>query len=203
MSWGILFLLQLYYNVSLDWDPWYRAIILSLYMAIVSLIEIIFVEKRSLFTRLNLGAKNITLLVYSITTAIVFLYTRNDYRVASLIITGSFVLPVFEEMFFRACILGSVAFDWPKVSEMRKEERTDRLRIGLAYLILSSIGFALVHDDVIQALLGFITPVTGALILLRFTFSFAIGGLYFYTRSYIYVVIFHLFYNLSYIVLNG
>jgi membrane protease YdiL (CAAX protease family) len=172
-------------------------------MAIVSIIEIKFVERRSLFTRLNLGAKNITLLVYSITTAIVLLYTRNNYRVASLIITGSFILPVFEEMYFRACILGSVAFDWPKVSEMRREDRSSRLKIGLTYLILSSLGFALVHDDIIHALLGSISSVTAILFLLRFLFSFAIGGLYFYTRSYIYTTIFHLFYNLSYIVLNG
>jgi membrane protease YdiL (CAAX protease family) len=86
---------------------------------------------------------------------------------------------------------------------MKGVERSTRLRTGVAYLTLSSLGFALVHDDVIHALLGPVTPVAYVLLFLRFTFSFAIGGLYFYTRSYIYAVVFHLFYNLSYIVLNG
>lgn len=200
-SWAILFAIQVYFNIYPIQDEWLRILILASYMLLVSFAWVMLVERVPLARRLNLNDRTTVVFVYSLTASVLVLFTRRDFMSAALIAGGSMVLPVFEELYFRAYLLGSVSFNWPSVNSMDKESRKLFLREGLVYLTLSSLGFALVHDDVIRMLLsGGPMVVSLTIFLLRFLFGFTIGGLYFYTRNFMVTSVFHIIYNLTYII---
>lgn len=84
---------------------------------------------------------------------------------------------------------------------MGEQDKKHFLREGLVYLILSSIGFALVHDDVIKTIMTNSLPgIYLTIFFLRFLFGFTMGGLYYYTRNFITTSVFHMIYNLTYII---
>ena len=200
-SWATLFLLQVYFNLNPTQNEWLRITVLTSYMLIVSTTWIRFVEQRPLLQRLNLNQQTLILFTYSLLASIVVLFSKQNFATAALIAGGSMILPVFEELYFRAFLLGSVSFNWPSVKTMNIQNRNNFLREGLAYLILTSLGFALVHDDVIQTLLiNAPLNINYTILFLRFLFGFTIGGLYYYTRNFVVTSVFHIIYNLTYII---
>ncbi len=204
LSWITLFCIQVFFNIKPTQDDWLRITILSSYMILVSITWIKLVEKKPLTSRLNINEKTILIFTYSISASILVLFTKRSFPAAALIAGGSMLLSVFEELFFRAYLLGSVSSNWPDVRSMNGQDRSNFLKEGITYLILSSLGFALVHDDVIRTILTASLPdINLTIFLLRFLFGFTIGGLYYYTRSFMLTSEFHIIYNLTYIIANN
>jgi membrane protease YdiL (CAAX protease family) len=200
-SWLLLFFIQVNFNVNPTNNEWFRISVLLIYILIVSTAWIRLVERKSLSERLNFNQSTLVLFTYSISSSIVVLFIKQDFGIAALVAGGSIILPIFEELYFRAFLLGSVSFSWPKVQVMDANDRKVFLREGLAYLVFTSLGFALVHDDVIQSLLanGFMN-LNYTIFFLRFFFGFTIGGLYYYSRNFIITSVFHIIYNLTYLI---
>jgi len=157
-------------------------------------------KKKSLLDRLYVNQQTTVLFTYSLLASVLVIFTKQDFSTAALIAGGSMILPIFEELYFRALLLGSISYNWPSVNSMAKQERAKVLKEGAIYLILTSLGFTLVHDDVIQKILSGSYTVNYAIILLRFLFGSIIGGLYYYTRNFIVTSTFHIIYNLTYII---
>ncbi len=196
----VLLAIQVYFNLYPTPDEWFRIILLSGYMLISSITWIRYVEHKPLLSRLGISQQTIVAFTYAMTASILVLFTKYNFGAAALMTAGSMILPIFEELYFRANLLGSVCADWPKVNELR--ERVDRkvLVEGLVFLLLTSVGFAVVHDDVIQMILNGLLAVNYPILLLRFLFGFTIGGLYLYTRSFVVTGVFHIIYNLTYLI---
>ncbi len=200
-SWGILFCIQVFFNINPTQDNWLRITILSSYMMLVSVSWIKLIEKRQLTSRLNITDKTIVIFTYSLSASILILFTKRSFPAAALIAGGSMILPVFEELFFRAYLLGSVSSNWPDIRSMNGQDRISFLKEGIVYLILSSLGFTLVHDDIIRMIITASLPnINLTIFFLRFLFGFTIGGLYYYTRSFMLTSEFHLIYNFTYII---
>ena len=200
LSWTSLFAIQVYFNIYPTQDEWLRITILSSYMLLTSIAWIRFVEKRPLLDRLNVNQQTTVLFTYSLLASVLVIFTKQDFATAALIAGGSMILPIFEELYFRAFLLGSISHTWPSVNTMTRQETRKFLKEGAAYLLLTSLGFALVHDDVIQTILSGSYAVNYVIILLRFLFGFTIGGLYYYTRNFVVTSTFHIVYNLTYII---
>ncbi len=170
-------------------------------MMLVSVSWIKLIEKRQLTSRLNITDKTIVIFTYSLSASILILFTKRSFPAAALIAGGSMILPVFEELFFRAYLLGSVSSNWPDIRSMNGQDRISFLKEGIVYLILSSLGFTLVHDDIIRMIITASLPnINLTIFFLRFLFGFTIGGLYYYTRSFMLTSEFHLIYNFTYII---
>jgi len=200
-SWVILFLVQVYFNRNPAQSEALRILVLTTYMLVASTVWITLVERRKLTDRLNLNEKTLMLFTYSLTVSILVLFTKQSFMTAALITGGSMILPIFEELYFRAYLLGSVSNNWPKFETMNPQDRKPFLREGVAYLLLTSLGFALVHDDVITIILtNNLTTISLTIFLLRFLFGLTMGGLYYYTRNFIVTSTFHIIYNLTYLM---
>jgi len=200
-SWVVLFSIQVYFNLNPVHDEWIRIIILSSYMLLVSVSLIKFLEKKPLTKWLNINERTIVVFTCSLSASIFVLFTKREFPTAALIAGGSMLLPVLEELYFRAFLLGSVSFGWPNVKTIPRENRRLYFREGLVYLVLTSLGFALVHDDVIRSVL--VSNLYGlnlTMFFLRFLFGLTMGGLYFYTRNFMITTAFHVVYNMTYII---
>ena len=156
-------------------------------------------------SRLGLDEKGVTALTYVLLAAILLFFTRDSFWNATTLIAGSAIMPLFEELFFRAYLLGSMVEEWPLLSHLPHTERIKLVRQALLPLFLTSISFALVHDDVISVLLSLplIDFNSVVIILMRFFFGMAVGDLYIFRRNLIVPAAFHVAFNLSYFLLAG
>ena len=204
-SWMVLFLLQLFFNLFPVFQFWPRVFLLSSVMLLSAVLWIKLGEGGSLKIRLGLDEKRVTVLTYMFLAVILVLFTRDSFREATLLTGGSFIIPLFEELFFRTYLLGSMVKEWPNIRDLPRAERVRLVKLSFFPLLLTSLSFALVHDDVIAMLLNL--PLVGfssvAIILLRVFFSMAVGGLYLLNRGLIVSTAFHITFNLSYFLFAG
>ena len=204
VSWCTLFASQIYFNVNPSTSILLRISILSTIMIASSTIWVITEQKGTLHDWLGLDARRITLLTYTALAAVLVFFTRNSFKEATILAGGSLILPVVEELYFRCYLLGSAVRGWPDFYSLDREERGKFVRKATKPLLLSSIAFALVHDDVISLIIkgtgaGYMLPV---LILLRATFGLAVGGMYILQRNLAVPAAFHVAFNLSFYLLS-
>lgn len=74
-------------------------------MSLVSVIWIKLVEHSPISKRLNINDKTVVLFIYSLSASIIALFTKRDFFTAAIIAGGSMILPIFEELYFRAFLL--------------------------------------------------------------------------------------------------
>ena len=202
-SWIILFLLQLFFNLVPSFHFWSRVVLLSSVMFLSAILWIKFAERASLRGRLGFDEKGVTVLTYVVLAVILVFFTRDSFREAALLTGGSLIVPLFEELFFRTYLLGSMVKKWSNIHDLPREERVKLFKLSFLPLFLTSISFALVHDDVIKILLGL--PLLNfnslIIILMRVIFGMAVGGLYLLQRKLIVPAAFHVAFNLSYFLM--
>jgi membrane protease YdiL (CAAX protease family) len=204
-SWILLFLLQLYFNVFPVSSFWLRVFLLSSIMLLSPVLWIKLVERRPIKSRLGLDEKGVTALTYAASAAILVFFTRDSFGEATLLTGGALIVPLFEELFFRAYLLGSMVNGWPSLHDLPRMERMRLFKLSLFPLFLTSLSFALVHDDVITTLLSLplIDPNSLVIFTLRLVFGMTVGGLYLLKGKLIAPVAFHVTFNLSYFLLRG
>lgn len=204
-SWIILFLLQLFFNLFPVFQFWPRVFLLSSVMLLSTFLWIKLLEGASLKARLGLDVKGVTVLTFMFLAVILVLFTRDSFREAALLTGGSFIIPLFEELFFRAYLLGSMVKEWPNLHDLPRVERIRLVKLSFLPLLLTSLSFALVHDDVIAILLNLplVTFSSVMIILIRVLFSMAIGSIYLLKRSLVLPTAFHLTFNLSYYLITS
>jgi len=205
ISWCILFFAQIYFNVNPTISVLLRTIILSTLMIISSVIWARTEYKGALHEWLGLDEGRITLLTYMTVAAVLVFFTRNSFREATILAESSLILPVVEELYFRCYILGSAVKSWPDFYSFSRRERGKFVRKAAIPLALSSIAFALVHDDVISLIIKGIAAdyMLLILILLRVTFGLAVGGIYILQRNLAIPAFFHVVFNLSFYILKN
>jgi len=204
LSWCLLFASQIYFNINPPTSILLRISILSAIMIASSTIWVMTEQKSTLHDWLGLDGRRITLLTYTALAAVLVFFTRNSFKEATILAGGSLILPVVEELYFRCYLLGSAVRGWPDFYSLDHRERGRFVRRATKPLMLSSIAFALVHDDIISLLIkgaatGYMLPV---LILLRATFGLAVGGMYILQRNLAVPAAFHVAFNLSFYILN-
>jgi len=201
-SWIGLFSIQVFFSVY-NQDTLSKILTLSTYMIVTSFFWIKWVEKRSVRERLDLHLKNFQFLIYALVLSVVFLFTKNNFGTASLLFGGSILLPIFEELFFRCYLLGSMINDWPKFYSIPKEDRRSYVIKATPPLLLTSLAFALVHIDIVSLIIngnfGFMLV---SLIIIRMIFGWAVGGIYIIQKNISMPSIFHIFFNISYYIFN-
>jgi len=200
----MLFGSQIYYNMNPPTSILLRISILSTIMIVSSIIWVRTEQKGTLHDWLGLDARRITLLTYTALAAVLVFFMRNSFKEATILAGGSLVLPVVEELYFRCYLLGSAVRDWPDFYSLDRGERGKFVRKATKPLVLSSVAFALVHDDVISLMIkgvaaGYMLPV---LVLLRATFGLAVGGMYILQRNLAVPAAFHVAFNLSLYLLS-
>jgi membrane protease YdiL (CAAX protease family) len=200
----MLFASQIYFNMNPPTSILLRISILSTIMIVSSKIWVRTEQKGTLHDWLGLDARRITLLTYTALAAVLVFFTHSSFKEATILAGGSLILPVVEELYFRCYLLGSAVRGWPDFYSLDRGERGKFVRKATKPLILSSIAFALVHDDVISLIIkgtaaGYMLPV---LILLRATFGLAVGGMYILQRNLAVPAAFHVAFNLSFYILN-
>ncbi len=201
-SWLGLLGIQVFFSFHTP-DTLFRIIILSIYMTSTSLLWIKQVEKKSLRDRLDLHLRNFQFLIYTLVLSIVVLYTKDNFGTASLLLGGSILLPIIEELFFRCYLLGSMMDDWPNFNLLPREERRSFIRKAILPLLLTSIAFALVHNDVIYLVInGDIGFMLFMLIIIRVIFGWAVGGIYILKKNISMPSILHILFNISYYIFN-
>jgi hypothetical protein len=134
-SWIILFLIQSFFNINPTENEWLRIYVLITYIILVTVAWIKLIEGLSLTTRLNLNPQTVVLFTYSISSSIIILFIKQNFSTAALIAGGSMILPVFEELYFRAFLLGSVSYFWPMNQTMTAHDRKVFLKESLVYLL--------------------------------------------------------------------
>jgi membrane protease YdiL (CAAX protease family) len=202
ISWIGLFSVQVFFSIY-NQDTLFKILILSTYMIVTSILWIKWVEKRSLRDRLDLHLKNFQFLIYALVFSIVFLYTKNDFGTASLLFGGSILLPIFEELFFRCYLLGSMISDWPNFYSVPREDRRSFVIKATPPLLLTSLAFALVHIDIVSLIInGNIGFMLVALIIIRMIFGWAVGGIYILQKNISIPSIFHIIFNISYYIFH-
>lgn len=202
LSWLILFSLQLFFNIYKIVPFWIRVATLSSWMFLTSIFWIKHVEKTSLIKRLDIEEKGITFLTYIILTSLVIIFLSSPFSKA-LTLTGTIsILPMFEELFFRVFLLGSMVNKNPYSNFKSFSKKHNIIKEFIFPLIVSSLLFALVHDDVIIPMLvcKFTIP-SLTIFSMRVLFGVAIGDLYiFFSRRMTVPVASHLAFNLTYFV---
>jgi len=203
ISWVALFLLQLFFNIFPSWSFWFRVSVISVLMFFSATVWIKAVERKSLTGRLGLDEKAVTVLTYMSVAAILVFYTREAFSMATLLTTGSLIVPVFEELFFRVYLLGSFVEDLPSFQDLPRPERRTLVRRAIFPLFLTSLSFALIHDDVINILLGLplVNLNSVVIVFMRLAFGIAVGDLYLFKRNLIVPAASHVAFNLSFFVL--
>lgn len=204
ISWCTLFVAQIYFNVNPTISVLLRMSILSTIMIASSVIWVITEQKGTIHGWLGLDERRITLLTYTAVAAVLVFFTRSSFKEATILAESSLILPVVEELYFRCYILGSAVRGWPDFYSLGRGERVIFVRKVAIPLVLSSVAFALVHDDVISLIIkgtaaGYMLPV---LVLLRATFGLAVGGMYILQRNLAVPAAFHVAFNLSFYILN-
>lgn len=200
----VLFLLQVLFIIFPIFNFWIKAFLLSSFMLFSTFIWIRIFEKRAIRVELGLDENGVTLLTYMFLGVILFFFTHNSFMEATMLTGGSLVVPVFEELFFRKYLLGSMVEGLPRIRDLSRVERIRFFKHAFLPLVATSLMFALVHDDVVTALLGFhiIDFNLLAIIVLRSVFGIAVGGFYLLKRNWILPAIFHVVFNLSYFLLH-
>lgn len=155
--------------------------------------------------RLGLNERSVILLTYTVLVAILLYFTGASFEVAALTTGGALLVPIFEEIFFRSFLLGSLVGDWPNIEELPRPERLRLFKKSILPLLVTSVLFSLVHDDAITALMGlpFLDLNMIVIMVLRMLFSMAVGGLYLLRGKLILPVIFHVSFNLSYFLMTS
>ena len=204
ISWCALFVAQIYFNVNPTISVLLRMSILSTIMIASSVIWVRTEQKGTIHGWLGLDERRITLLTYTAVAAVLVFFTRSSFKEATILAESSLILPVVEELYFRCYILGSAVRGWPDFYSLGRGERVIFVRKVAIPLVLSSVAFALVHDDVISLIIkgtaaGYMLPV---LVLLRATFGLAVGGIYILQRNLAVPAAFHVAFNLSFYILN-
>jgi membrane protease YdiL (CAAX protease family) len=172
-------------------------------MISTSLLWIKIIEKKSILDRLDLHLRSFQFLIYTIVFSIVYLYIRDNFGDASLILGGSILLPITEELFFRCYLLGSLMDDWPNFNLLSREEKRSFIRTAIKPLLLTSIAFALVHNDVIYLVInGEIGFMLFVLVIIRVMFGWAVGGIYILKKNISTPSILHIFFNITYYIFN-
>lgn len=199
LSWAVLFFVQLFFNLFGIVSLWFRIFFLSSFMLFSTVFWIKWVEKNDLGSRLGFNEGGLTVLTYVFLSAIVLFFTQRSFWEATQLLCLFSVVPLFEEFFFRIHLLGS----------MVKEEGScknfiSRVKVLGVPLLLTSLLFALVHDDVIAFMLNpsleFFS--FGGAVFARVIFGFASGDLYLiFNRRLVVPVTCHLTYNLSHFIL--
>jgi membrane protease YdiL (CAAX protease family) len=156
-------------------------------------------EERPIMKRLGLDNKALTILLYLVMAFLLVIFTRNSVREAALLTGGTLIVPVFEELFFRAYLLDSMVLEKPRQGRALWKKT-------VFPLVLTSLAFAIVHDDVIAFFVTF--PLVNVkflvVVILRVVFSITMGGLYLLEgRKLIVPTAFHLMFNLSYFLVNS
>ena len=200
----LLFLLQVFFTIY-PTPFWIHLSVLSTYLVTSSIVWIKIGESTSLIRRLNISGGGILLLTYSILVGVLFIYTQNNFFQASLITGGSLILPLFEELFFRVTILGSVFEGKPAFRTLSKSERLPFFKKAIIPIVTTSVAFALCHGDVISALLGVSSPTPGIviIILIRAIFGWAVADLYLYNPGLTLPASFHIAFNLIAVLISG
>jgi len=202
ISWIGLFCIQIFFSIYIQ-STLFKILILSTYMIVTSILWIKRIEKRSLRDRLDLHLKNFQFLIYALVLSIIILYARNNFVAASLLFGGSILLPIFEELFFRCYLLGSMISDWPNFYSLPREDRSSFIKKATPPLLLTSLAFALVHNDVVSLIInGNIGFMLFALIIIRIMFGWAVGGIYILQKNISIPSIFHIIFNISYYIFN-
>jgi membrane protease YdiL (CAAX protease family) len=202
-SWLGLFTIQVFFSFYYIQDILLRIIIISTYMLFTSILWIKGAENRSLIVRLGLNLRNVTLLIYALSLSIVVLYIKNNFEDASLLTVGSILLPIFEELFFRCYLLGSMMNNWPSFYSLPRKDRRSFIRKATPPLFLTSLAFALVHNDIISLVInGNIGFMLFMLIIIRVIFGWAVGGIYILQKNIAMPSIFHIIFNISYYIFN-
>jgi membrane protease YdiL (CAAX protease family) len=173
-------------------------------MLLSTILWIKIVEKKSIRNEIDLNEKGLTILIYMFSAVIVFFFTRRSFREATLLTGDYLIVPFFEELFFRKYLLGSMVEGLPKLHGLHQIEQIRLIKRSFFPLIITSIMFALVHDDVIAAFLSLPLFSFNSLliIVLRVIFSLSVGGLYLIEKKWLMPTIFHVTFNLSYFLLN-
>ena len=202
VSWLGLFSIQIFFSLYIQ-DTLVRIIILSTYMISTSLLWIKIIEKKNIHDRLDLHLRNFQFLIYTVVLSIVILYAKDNFGTASLLFGGSILLPIIEELFFRCYLLGSIMEDWPNFNTLSREERRSFIRKAILPLLLTSIAFALVHNDVIYLVInGNIGFMLFVLIAIRVIFGWAVGGIYILKKNISMPSILHIIFNITYYIFN-
>jgi len=204
VSWCMLFASQIYFNINPATSILLRISILSTIMIVSSTIWVRTEQKGTLHGWLGLDERRITLMTYTALAAVLVFFTRSSFKEATILAGGSLVLPVVEELYFRCYLLGSAVRGWPDFYSLDRGERGRFVRKATKSLVVSSVAFALVHDDVISLIIkgtaaGYMLPV---LLLLRATFGLAVGGMYILQRNLAVPAAFHVAFNLSFYILS-
>jgi membrane protease YdiL (CAAX protease family) len=172
-------------------------------MISTSILWIKCIEKKNIRDRLDLQLRNFQFLIYTVVLSVVFLYTKDNFGTASLIFGGSILLPIIEELFFRCYLLGSVIDDWPNFNTLPRGERRSFIKRAIKPLLLTSVSFALVHNDVIYLVInGKIDFMLFVLIIIRVIFGWAVGGIYILKKNISMPSILHIFFNITYYIFN-
>ena len=201
-SWLGLFSIQIFFSIFSQ-DTLIKLIILSTYMISTSILWIKCIEKKNIRDRLDLQLRNFQFLIYTVVLSVVFLYTKDNFGTASLIFGGSILLPIIEELFFRCYLLGSVIDDWPNFNTLPRGERRSFIKRAIKPLLLTSVSFALVHNDVIYLVInGKIDFMLFVLIIIRVIFGWAVGGIYILKKNISMPSILHIFFNITYYIFN-
>jgi membrane protease YdiL (CAAX protease family) len=202
VSWFGLFGIQIFFSFYIQ-DTLFRIIILSTYMISTSILWIKNVEKRSIRDRLDLHLKNFQFLIYTLVLSVVILYVKDNFGTASLLFGGSILLPIIEELFFRCYLLGSMMNDWPNFYSLPRKDRRSFIRKATPPLFLTSLAFALVHNDIISLVInGNIGFMLFVLIIIRVIFGWAVGGIYILQKNISMPSILHIIFNISYYIFN-
>jgi membrane protease YdiL (CAAX protease family) len=159
------------------------------------------VEKGSIKQKLLLEEKGFLALTYIFLASIMLFFIKKPFLEAFQLLCIFSILPLFEEIFFRVNLLGSMI---SVPSDDRKNQFVYTKNRIISLLILNSFLFAIIHNDVINFFTNF--PVINLnmiiLIFVRIIFSIAIGNLYLsFNRRMVVPVVSHIAFNLSLFIL--
>jgi membrane protease YdiL (CAAX protease family) len=170
-------------------------------MLLITILWTKYVEKSSIKQKMLLEEKGIVVLTYIFLVSIILFFIKRPFWEATQLLCIFSILPLFEELFFRVNLLGSMISTFSSHSKNQIIYNKHKI---IAILVLNSFLFTIVHKDILDFFTNFYIFNLNMIILVfvRIIFSIAIGNLYLsFNRRMVVPVVSHIAFNLSLFIL--